>query len=197
MRTDARDVPASRARVDDLRENDVLLLVSGRGVSFHGKQLVVEDRHFWLSGLIPLFNTDARDELAVLVNATGAVRDMQIGEGQTLIDVLAALVLPNFVPLVGYVLPSYTFHAHGTPIRLDNAAHPTVESASEDDMRPIDDATLDDDAPATRAPSIDLRGEDEPVPSAPVREQAPPVDEARSPPLLDEPHDPSDEGSAP
>jgi hypothetical protein len=164
MRTDAALVPVARARVKDVRESELLLLVGGRGVSSRGQQLIIEDRHFWVAGLIPLFNTDARDELAVLVDATGAARDLQIGEGQTAIDVLAALVLPNFVPLISYVLPSYTFHAHGTPIKLPSAP-------------PVDDI-----APPRR----ETPPESAPLP-APVDEDAPPS-------LLDGTFDPSDEG---
>lgn len=129
MRTDASGAEATRPRVEERRDDGLFEILLGRGAYARGERVVVEDRHYWVAGLIPLFNTDAEEELFALVEGSRAARDVRIGESITVEDALAALIVPQIVPLVGYVLPTYTFHASGTPIRLARAPRIVIEPA--------------------------------------------------------------------
>lgn len=181
MRTDARDAEPMRPRIEDQRDDELFALLLGRGAYARGERVVVEDRHFWVAGLIPLFNTDADDELFALVEGSRAARDVPIGESITVEDALAALIVPQIVPLVGYVLPTYTFHASGTPVRLARAPRIVIEPAPSAPASTT--PTPEAPPPVTGAPEVDT-----------PRAGLPPTE----PPLLDDavvdPSDALDEG---
>lgn len=125
LRSDASDVPrAHPAEPDDrdLARDRGSRILEGEGVRTDGSLVTVEDRHVFLRGIIPVWNTSAHEELASALALSGGLAEVEIGEEQGPVDAAIAL-LASFLPLAGYLLPStYTFHASGEALALDGRA---------------------------------------------------------------------------
>jgi hypothetical protein len=88
-------------------------LVEGAGLSLAGRELSVEDRHYWIVGSIPIYNESATPELQAALNVGGAVTKLEVGEEIDAIGIIAASFVPLVLPVAGWVLPPYTFRATG------------------------------------------------------------------------------------
>lgn len=125
LRTDASETPLARPSPpddDELTRKGAVGVVMGRGVQLDRSRVTVEDRHVFLRGLVPVFNSSAYEELDVALTLGGGLRSVEIGEQYGIIDVGITLV-SVFVPIVGYLAPStYTFEASGEVLALEPGA---------------------------------------------------------------------------
>jgi hypothetical protein len=117
MRTDGSGLPAP-AKPKTSTDRKVTrpsseALVEGAGLSLAGRELSIEDRHYWIFGSIPIYNESPTPELQAALDVGGAVTTIEVGEDMDAIGVLAAMFVPLVLPVTAWVLPPYTFHAKG------------------------------------------------------------------------------------
>jgi len=116
MRTDGEDADLARPRLQGTEREAAVAVFIGRGVHRDRDRVVVEERHYWVGGLIPLLNTSAADEVALALGRSRALRDFELKEEIGLTEGLVANALPLLVPVSSYVLPTYTFTVSGIAI---------------------------------------------------------------------------------
>lgn len=125
LRSDAAEVP--RAATEEPNDDEItrekgLAFLEGEGVRTEGAVVTVEDRHYFLRGIVPVWNTSAHEELHAALALGGGLAEVEIGEEQGAIDVAIGL-LASFLPFAGYLAPSvFTFHARGEALALDDRA---------------------------------------------------------------------------
>ncbi len=132
MRTDGSGLPTNTRVKPDPRQvrSGSEALAEGAGVSASGGEVSVEDRHYWIVGSIPIYNESPTPELQAALTASGALTELQVGEQEAVLDVVAATFVPIVFPLASWALPSYTFTARAHARRLspgpvDAAAPPS------------------------------------------------------------------------
>ncbi len=101
----AASAPVKNMPSGDVNRSGFNSIFSGDGLKTRDGKVTVEERHYWIIGLIPIFNTSARDELdAALGNAV--LRDVTLSYEEDIVDVATMLVpvLVNSIPFVGQAL---------------------------------------------------------------------------------------------
>lgn len=135
LRSDGAGAPVDKARAAGKKREGVDGFLKGQGAWRQGEAVVVEDRAqsvlllSLVTGKSPYFNESCRPEL-LAATGPGALRDVQLGHGQTLYDYVIQFVggtVVSFIPIP--VLPgiflgpsSWTFTAQGTPVETPRSA---------------------------------------------------------------------------
>jgi hypothetical protein len=88
-------------------------LVEGAGLTVVGRDLTIEDRHYWIFGSIPIYNESPTPELQAALRVGGAVTTIEVGEEIDVVGILAATFVPFVLPAASWVLPPHTFRAKG------------------------------------------------------------------------------------
>lgn len=140
MRTDGSEAPPARTKVRDLEREAGFHLVLGRGIQrMPERRILVEERHYWLAGDIPLLNTSAREDVGLVLKRAPAWRNVVVTEEMSTLDGVAYNVIPVFIPLTGYVLPPFTFTYEAEPVdggRAPVAPPPRHEARSQSRSKP-------------------------------------------------------------
>lgn len=161
-------VPTMIAGSTTRRDFDAILW--GAGVQPSGSHVGLEDRKYWLIGLIPIGNTSASEEITAAMG-TEALKNVVMGETFGVYDIAITLLTPTIAGFltvgagsaVNLVLPPMTFTLQGDRIATGRAELP----------------------PALRAPT--------PAPTAlPPPPPPPPPPPSSPPPPPPAPLDPSD-----
>lgn len=138
LRSDASETPRERPTPpddDDIARSSGMNIVMGDGVRVERERVVVEDRHVFLRGLIPVWNTSAKDELDAALSLSGGLGNVQLQEEYGPLDIGLTL-LAAYLPIVSYAAPStYTFRASGDALSLGQTPTERGESLPP----PIDD----------------------------------------------------------
>ncbi len=117
MRTDGSGLPSPakpRTTTDrKIARPSSEALVEGAGLTLAGRDLTIEDRHYWIFGSIPIYNESPTPELQAALNVGGAVTTIEVGEDIDPIGILAVTFVPLVLPVTAWVLPPYTFRAKG------------------------------------------------------------------------------------
>jgi hypothetical protein len=126
MRTDGSGLPApakTTAPTDRrVTRSSSESLAEGAGLSVAGRELTIEDRHYWIFGSIPIYNESPTPELRAALHVGGAVIAIQVGEEIDAVGILAASFVPLVLPAAAWVLPPHTFRASGRAAAWNVAA---------------------------------------------------------------------------
>lgn len=126
MRTDGSGLPPPAKPVTTTDRKVTRLsseaLAEGAGLTVAGRELTVEDRHYWIFGSIPIYNESPTPELQAAQNVGGAVTSIEVGEEIDAIGILAASFVPLVLPAAAWVLPPHTFRAKGRAAAWNVAA---------------------------------------------------------------------------
>jgi hypothetical protein len=126
LRTDASGADQTKPRPPDRQlapeRSDLEALALGRGVIRQGRSLLLEERHYWVGGFIPLANTSAADEIEGLLANNPVLTDVRLEEQYSGTDVLLGLAAGFIMPPLSFFMPPYTFSFRGTPRRCPRAS---------------------------------------------------------------------------
>jgi hypothetical protein len=95
--------------------------VDGEGVRVTGSDVSIQDRHYFLLGVFPIYNDDPRSELNAAVGLADAIVDVQVGEEMTTTDVVGGMIVRTVFPMASWITPSWTFLAKGKLVRDPNS----------------------------------------------------------------------------
>jgi hypothetical protein len=119
LRTDASGAEATTPRPPDRdlapERSDLESLALGRGVIRQGRSLLLEERHYWVGGFIPLANTSAADEIEGVLTHNPVLTEVALEEQYTGTDVLMGMAAGLILPPLSFFMPPFTFTFHGTP----------------------------------------------------------------------------------
>lgn len=141
LRSDASETRRERPTPpddEDLARSSGMNLVLGDGVRVERERVVVEDRHVFLRGLVPVWNTSAKEELDAALALSGGLGDVEIHEEYGPLDIGITL-LAAYLPIAGFAAPStYTFRASGDALSLEAATSERGEAVPPpfDDLAP-------------------------------------------------------------
>ena len=119
MRSDASEVPAETKPATGGRDgfSSILWGDGTQGTS----NVTIQDRKYWVIGLIPVFNDSATEEIQAAVG-DGVLRNVVIGEQFTLLDMgltycaepVISVCTLGLGGILGLVLPPFDFKMTGT-----------------------------------------------------------------------------------
>ncbi len=124
LRTDASQAPKeSPPPVTDpaLAREGAMGLLLGQGVGVLGSEIHVVNRRYSVLGFIPIINESAAAEVDAAVRLSGALREVSLHEEHSALDWLLGFVGSN-VPVVGWIVPPYTFELRGISVRPPSGA---------------------------------------------------------------------------
>lgn len=114
---------------DEVVRGEGIGILVGDGVSVEGARVQVEERHVFLRGLVPVWNTSAAEEIKAAVALSGALRDVELREEYGPIDVGLSLLV-SLLPVAGWLMPStYTFALEGEAVRVEGRRSWTTDDA--------------------------------------------------------------------
>lgn len=132
LRSDASGAERVRPRRpndDDVARGKGVAILVGEGVTVDGARVQVEERHVFLRGLVPVWNTSAAEEIEAAVALSGALRDVELREEYGPIDVGLGLLV-SFLPVAGWLIPStFTFALEGEAVRVERRRPWTTDDA--------------------------------------------------------------------
>ncbi|MCC7070930.1 MAG: hypothetical protein IT383_06395 [Deltaproteobacteria bacterium] len=112
MRTDGSGLPApGKLAPSDPRQtrNQLEGVALGQGLTIAGSDVTVDDRHFWVVGLIPIFNDSATPELEAALATAGTMTRLEIVEEVDALSVVGSMIARFFLPISAWVTPPWTF----------------------------------------------------------------------------------------
>lgn len=119
LRTDGTGLPApAQPPVADTRQtrSGVERYVIGEGLTVAGTDVDIEDRHYWVVGLIPLANDSPAPEIAAAQASSDALIRLEIGEELDALSLIGAIVAQLVVPVVAWVAPPWSFRLHAKAV---------------------------------------------------------------------------------
>ena len=127
LRSEGQGATVDAASLPMAERTGVDAVIWGKGAVSMGGAVSVEDRRYWVMGLVPVLNTSAREELGVALG-TGGLREVKIGDqisptgaGTFLVGSALASATVILSPLT-LILPAGDVTLAGTRIRLSSSA---------------------------------------------------------------------------
>lgn len=133
LRTDGSGLPtATRPPTVDPRQtrSGVEGYVTGEGLTVAGADVDVEDRHYWIAGLIPVINDSPTPEIAAALASSDALVQLEIREELDIVSVVGALIAQLVVPVTAWVAPPWSFGLHAKAVATRTGAPTGAASAS-------------------------------------------------------------------
>ena len=105
LRTDGSGLPApTRPPATDPRQtrSGVEAYLTGEGLSVTGADVDIEDRHYWVVGMIPVVNDSPTPEIAAAQAASDAMVRLEIGEELDVLSLIGSIVAQLVVPVARF-----------------------------------------------------------------------------------------------
>lgn len=112
MRTDGSGLPPSpKLAPSDPRQtrNQLEGVALGQGLTVAGADVTVDDRHFWVVGLIPIFNDSPTPEVEAALATAGTMTRLEIVEEIDALSLVGSMMARFVLPISVWVTPPWTF----------------------------------------------------------------------------------------
>lgn len=109
-------------------------LMDGDGVTGTAGEIKVEDRKYWVCGLLPVLNESATEEINAAVGP-GAMRNVRIGEQFTVLNWFTGACVRALpvVNIAGIIMPPRDFRFWGTRIAAPEGVPPPADGLPAED----------------------------------------------------------------
>jgi hypothetical protein len=155
LRTDGAALPPDsevQHYPPEIKRDEATGIIAGKGLVSNGHQVRIEDRSFWVLGLIPIYNQSIAEELQATLNSGGSqkgLRKLTLKEEVGLMDVGLHVVVRICFGPASWLVPTWTMSARAERVRLKGFA-PAKKGPKNDAELPPDEPFPDeeDEAPA-------------------------------------------------
>ncbi len=131
MRTDGSGLAApGKLTTSDPRQtrSELEAVALGQGLTLAGADVSVDDRHFWVIGLIPVFNDSPTPEVEAALATAGAMTRLEVVEEVDALSVVGSMIARFLFPISAWVTPPWTFRLNARAAVTDAASPPDLRA---------------------------------------------------------------------
>ena len=131
LRSDASGAPTDSASKVEGARSGFDSIMSGDGTTATSGNVKINEKRYWVIGLIPVGDADVAPEIAQ-ASAKGALRNVHIGEEYTLFDGVERICVSAIpvVDILDLVLPAWDVNIDGTKVKTGDATEPPSPAAA-------------------------------------------------------------------
>jgi hypothetical protein len=136
--------PAKNAENPDVTRDAATAILAGDGLKATGTRVAIEDRTFWVLGLIPIYNPSMHEELSAALGHGHGLRHLKIKEQVGIMDVGITLLVRLCVGAAGWLVPTWTLSATAERVRLTSSEPHPIKTMPPDEPLPGDEPHPDE-----------------------------------------------------